>query len=286
MRPITVKLFGLLGWPVAHSASPVMMAAAFKELELDAVYLPFALSPDRFEVGLNGLEALGAVGVNVTIPHKQAAWRNVAEVSQEATLAKAVNTVRFESDSSVRTGHNTDVEGWWQSVRPYLNSPVSEAAVFGSGGAARAVLAALSLHQPQAKVHLLARNAQSAGDLAIDFRDHLDVVPRDWISREKWVERSSLVVNATSVGMWPNVNQSVLPAGTSSFHQGQVVQDAVYRPRKTVFLEQAENRGAATVDGLHMLVGQGAAALEYWLSSPAPADVMMAAAESFLNDNA
>ncbi|QQE77362.1 shikimate dehydrogenase [Alicyclobacillus sp. SO9] len=278
------KLFGLLGWPVGHSASPVMMAAAFKALQLDAVYLPFPLAPDRFEVGLNGLAALGAVGVNVTIPHKQAAWKSVSEVSQAAALAKAVNTIRFETDSNVRIGHNTDVEGWWQSVHPHLQDPISEVVLFGSGGAARAVLAALSIHQPQVKVYVLARNPQSAQALSQDFCKTIEVTPKSWDDRERWVAQSSLVVNATSVGMWPNSHQSVLPDGTQAFHSGQVVQDAVYRPRKTRFLQQAEKMGAQTVDGLHMLVGQGAAALEYWLRSPAPADVMMAAAKSFLDD--
>jgi len=164
------KLFGVLGWPVKHSASPAMMAAAFSVLGEDAVYLHFAVKPEDFHAAIRGLQALSAVGVNITIPHKQAAWTEMDELSPEAKLAEAVNTVRFNSDGRLQ-GHNTDVRGWWNSVEPYLGSSDGKVAVFGNGGAARGILAALSLYRSGSPVAVIGRDAQRARQLAGQFKN-------------------------------------------------------------------------------------------------------------------
>jgi len=273
------KLFGVLGWPIGHTASPAMMAAAFAALQEDAVYLPFAVREQDFVTAVRGLAALGAVGANVTIPHKQTAWREMDEVTPEARLAQAVNTIAF--DGQRLTGHNTDVQGWWNTVVSHLPDGPLRVTVFGSGGATRAVLSALSLHRPSSHVVLVARNQERAGELATCYEDYLRMSVQSWSQRHEACLEAQLLVNTTSVGMWPQTGESVI-FDPGCISPGQVVQDVVYRPRQTTLLKQARLRGAVAVDGLPMLVGQGAAALEFWLRRPAPYDVMFSAAENFV----
>ncbi|MDQ0190505.1 shikimate dehydrogenase [Alicyclobacillus cycloheptanicus] len=273
----TTAWFGVIGYPVEHSVSPAMMNAAFRALSLDAVYLAFPVPAAALQDAVLGLRALGASGVNITIPHKQSVIPFVSEQSPEAKLAGAVNTLAFHKNGVPLYAHNTDVEGWWRSVEPALQPGWQRAAVIGAGGAARAVLAALALNAPTCQVTVVGRDRQKTAVLAADFAARLDIVPAAWEQRAAVIDASDLVVNATSVGMWPHVD--ACPVDTDGgFHPGQVVQDMVYAPLRTRWLEMAAGRGAATVDGLGMLVGQGAAAFQLWTGQEAPVSVMRRAA--------
>ncbi|MCL6445908.1 MAG: shikimate dehydrogenase, partial [Alicyclobacillus sp.] len=221
---------------------------------------------------------LGAIGVNVTIPHKQAVVTLADDLSDAAQLAGAVNTLHF-TDQGIR-GHNTDVGGWWNSVKPYVHGDLN-VALLGAGGAARAILAALSLFAPDARVRLIGRDPDRVRTLATAFRDRLDIRETLWDERHAAIAQTRLVVNTTPVGMWPHVDASVV-SEPACFSSEQVVQDIVYRPRQTKFLAQASARGALVVDGLSMLIYQGAEALTFWTGQSAPVADMMRAAEAFL----
>ncbi len=274
------RLYGLLGWPVGHSVSPAMMAAAFQVRGIDGHYLPFAVPAEQVQTALAGLAALGAGGVNVTIPHKRTVYQLVDERTVEAELAGAVNTVRF--DENGRTiGHNTDIVGWWNGLKPHLPERLRRVCILGAGGAARAAVAALAHYAPGCEVVICARDRNQREALAAQAAKSLRSSAVDWSERQTAIAAAELVTNATSIGMWPREGESPVSDG-SCFSPGQVVQDMVYRPRQTQLLQAAARQGAITVDGLYMLVGQGAAAFEFWTGETAPIDEMMEAAERAL----
>ncbi|WP_067923034.1 shikimate dehydrogenase [Alicyclobacillus shizuokensis] len=282
------RVYGLLGWPVAHSASPAMMNAAFAELGIDAVYLAFAVPPANLQAALDGLLALGAGGVNITIPHKLGAYQWAPRHSDEARLAGAVNTLRLhpysdgeDPEAADVMGHNTDVAGWWTSLRTALPRMPKRVVILGAGGAARAALAGLALYAPTAEVGLAARNLEKAAETAASFQEYISVNLVSWREREQAVAAADVVVNATPMGMWPQDDTSPIDDETC-LHPGQVVQDMVYRPLETRLLQQAARRGAERVDGLDMLVRQGVEALEFWLGVSAPVEVMRQAARASL----
>lgn len=266
-------VYGLIGWPVGHSASPAMMNAAFQEMGEPAVYGLFPVQPSRIEAAMAGLAALSIRGVNVTIPHKQAVLPWLSDVSDEARFAGAVNTISVDADSGRMSGHNTDVSGWWKSVSDAQKTPWEAAIVLGAGGAARAIAAALALYSPATRLRIAARNVQKAEEIASGFRDKIAIEAVPWEKRCAAIEQAELVVQATPVGMWPRDGESPVE-NAGCFHSGQVVQDIVYRPLETAFLKLAASQGAKTLDGLNMLVHQGAAAIQFWMKRQAPVEVM------------
>ncbi|WAH38517.1 shikimate dehydrogenase [Alicyclobacillus dauci] len=274
-----MKLFGVVGFPIGHSSSPAMMNAAFREQGEDAVYVPFAVKPEQFEQAFNGLAALGAVGVNVTIPHKVSAFNWVDQRTPEATSVGAVNTIRFSDDGAI--GHNTDVSGWWRSVADHVPTGNPTIEIVGAGGAAMAVLAAISANRPNASVGVIARREEAVQALQHRFIDTIaiDFVP--WDVRNEALANANVVIQTTPIGMWPRVDDSpVTDAGV--FSPGQVVQDIIYRPRVTNFAKLAMDGGATVVDGLSMLVYQGVDAYEWWLGKKAPVESMFRAVEEHL----
>ncbi|MCL6452482.1 MAG: shikimate dehydrogenase [Alicyclobacillus sp.] len=282
---MTTRLFGLLGYPVAHSVSPQMMNRAFAAVGLDAVYLPFAVDARDLRRALDGLAAIGVSGMNVTIPHKTAVFDWVADVTPEAKRAGAVNTLVPDGTGGY-IGHNTDVDGWWQSVRPCLATRhLQRVLVFGAGGAARGVLVGLSLHCANVAVAVTARRADVAQALAAAFADVLSVEVVPWDARHQAAAEADWLIQTTSVGMWPAGDASVLE-DDSCLSPRQLVQDVVYRPLRTRLLAAAERCGATVVDGLGMLVGQGARAFELWTGVPAPVAAMREAALQALGSHA
>ena len=272
---VATTLYGLLGWPVGHSVSPAMINAAFEALGLDSFYTAFAVQPQRLPAAVEGLLALQAGGVNVTIPHKQQVLRFATEVTEEARLAGAVNTLKFVPDTGEIFGHNTDVAGWWRSVagRTENHQNWKRITILGAGGASRAVFAALVRYAPHLEVVVAARNAEQTARLAADFSKLLKIHTIGWLEKEEWIAKSDLVVNSTPVGMWPHGDVSPVEDATC-FYAGQVVQDLVYRPLQTRLLVQAQERGAIALDGLAMLVEQGGLAVEYWTGQVPPRELM------------
>jgi shikimate dehydrogenase len=275
------RLYGIFGYPIAHSLSPLMHTLAFRYYDLDCLYVPFPVLPERLAAAVAGAVALGVCGFNVTIPHKEAILSYVDEVSAEAEFVGAVNTVRIVDGRT--TGYNTDSEGFMQPLRA-LPLPFTETSVcvLGAGGAARAIT--MALLQAGCPILAVANRTHSRGErlvMALQERfPHATVcaVPFDRI--EPVARGSRLIVQATSVGLHHGEG-ALLP--DACFHAGQVVYDIVYRPLHTPLLQAAERRGATVIAGLDMLIGQGAEAFRLWTGRAFPVAIVRRELQALLS---
>jgi shikimate dehydrogenase len=250
-------LAGVLGFPVGHSRSPAMMNAGFGRLGLDWRYLKLPVPPERFEETVRALPGSGYRGANVTIPHKLAAHDLADELSDSARAIGAVNTLSFRDDGSI-AGDNTDAGGLLDA----LGEPLPEAAlVLGAGGAARA--AAWALANAGAEVTVWSRTPERAAELAADLG----------VGHSERPGQSELLVNATSVGLRPGDSLDGLP-----LVDARVVVDLVYGAGPTPVARWGEERGARVVEGLEVLVHQGARSLRVWTGEEPPLDAMRRAA--------
>jgi len=270
-------LVGVIGWPVEHSLSPAMHNAAFAALGLDWVYVPLPVYPDHVGEAVRGLRALGLAGANVTVPHKQAVLAYLDHISHAAQVIGAVNTIVVRE--GLLYGDNTDATGFIASLHDVGFDPAGTyCAVLGAGGAARAVVHALAGAGAR-QVCVYNRHISRAYDLCRDMaKFHGDVrfesAALDDVSAIG--DDTDLLVNTTTLGMWPETEVSPWPRDLPI--PGQLtVCDLVYNPPETLFLSQARAVGAETVGGLGMLVHQGAAAFELWTGRPAPLAIMRAA---------
>lgn len=268
-------LFAVVGKPVGHSLSPQMHRAAFHALGIEAEYLRVECEAHEL-VGLAAAVSAGALaGVNITIPHKRAAFELADEASEEAKLLGVANTWA-RRDGAV-LAHNTDGAGFLMGLQGVDLDTSGSAVILGAGGAARAICLALSRRGH--RVVVLARDPDRVQH---DFR-LLGGELRHWDGETalRAAREAALVVNATPVGMEPDC-EAVPAFPLGNLRPAAVVYDIVYRPRRTAWLRAAEARGLRTVDGVKMLAGQGAASLELWLGRPAPLSAMLAALESSL----
>ncbi len=279
------RLVGLLGYPIEHTRSPRMHNAAFDALGLNYCYLPLPVAPADIAAAMSGLVALGFVGVNVTVPHKQAVIAHLDELSDEARAIGAVNTIVFADGR--RIGYNTDCIGFLRAMTDRgLSVDGGHALVLGAGGAARAVV--YTLLQAGAAVTVLNRTEEKATSLADDLRSHISgsmaaMIQSGPLSTERIASLApavDLIVNATSVGMGPHLESTPWPKEVA-FPAQAVAYDLIYSgagcATPTAFLRAAQAAGAQTLDGLQMLVYQGAVAFEKWTGRTAPVEVMAAA---------
>ncbi len=270
------KLLGVIGYPVEHSLSPVMHNAAIARLGVDYVYLPFPVRPEDLKLAVAGFAAIGLQGFSVTIPHKQAILPLLSEVTDVATAVGAVNTVwRTEAGWS---GTNTDVEGFLAPLRE-LERDWSDviAVILGNGGASRAVVAGCQ-QLGCAEIHVVGRDGEKLEEflkswmnspLAVNLKVHT------WKNLPELLPDANLLVNTTPVGMAPQAERSPLsPVEVDLLPPHLIAYDLIYTPNPTRFLQQAKEKGAIALDGLEMLVQQGAAALQIWLQQDVPVDVM------------
>ena len=277
----STRLYGIMGYPIGHSLSPLMHTLAFRHHGLDAVYVPFSVAPDHLARAVTGAAALGVGGFNVTIPHKEAIMTCLDEVTDEARAIGAVNTVRVQDGRT--TGHNTDGAGFLQPLQN-LGTPLNQlsACVLGAGGAARALAAALlNAGCPQLVIanRTHARSERLAADLQKRFvTAEVHAVPMS--DAPNAAQRSRLLVNATSIGMHEG-DEPLLPS--RCFSPEQIVYDIVYRPLNTPFLRDARAAGATTIGGLDMLLGQGAAAFTIWTGLAFPLETLRPALEARLD---
>ena len=276
------QLVGLIGWPVEHSLSPAMHNAAFDALRLNWRYVPLPVRPDRIESAIRGLAALGFRGANVTVPHKRALLPFLDTLAPDASALGAVNTIVVGREEDKLIGHNTDAQGFIGALRHAEFEPQGKrVAVVGAGGAARAVVYGL-LTAGAAHIALLNRTPERAEALLADMGSaslqpsRLCALPLTAEHLAECAREADLLVNSTSVGMWPEIDGSIWPLGTA-LPAHLTVFDLVYNPLQTRLLQQAQESGAQAIDGLGMLVEQGALAFELWTGRPAPLEVMRAA---------
>lgn len=278
------KVVGVFGHPVGHSLSPPMHNAAFAHLALDFVYIPMEVLPERLPDALRGVIALGMVGVNVTIPHKERTAELMDEITEEARLFGAVNTVIHREGRLL--GDNTDGRGFLRPLMAEGFDPRGKRALlFGAGGASRAV--AITLARQGAKVIIANRTEARAVELAdrvnrVCGAGAAEAIGLDAEPLARITEQADLLVNTTSVGMLGNPRKT-LPIPEESLHSGLFVYDLVYNPLRTPLLAAAESRGCRTLGGVKMLVHQGALALETWTGAEAPIEVMEAEVVSRLS---
>ena len=269
------RVLGIIGWPVAHSLSPLMQNAALEAMGLDYVYVPFPVEPERLGEAIAGLRSLGVAGFNVTIPHKQAILPFLDELSPEARECGAVNTVTREGELFV--GHNTDGIGLVVSLEEDLGIALTGARVvlLGAGGAARGAVSALCRTGVGA-ITIANRTPGTAADLAARFRSSYPGVAFDSCGLDGEfpggaLRNADLLLNTTSVGMgdtsFDRLDLGCLPSSA-------VVYDMVYAPLVTPLLAAATARGLRCANGLGMLAAQGEAAFAIWTGVSPPAGLM------------
>jgi shikimate dehydrogenase len=256
---------GVAGWPVAHSRSPAMHNAALAAVGLrDWRYLRLPLPPERFAETVRALPAAGFRGINVTIPHKEAALALADEATETAAAVGAANTLTFLESGAI-AADNTDVPGLLEALP--VDPAGMTAQVLGAGGAARAAVYALR-SAGAADVMVWNRTRERAERLVADLGGRVVDTP----------EPATLLVNCTSVGLSETDREfKSLPVQADMWGVGSYVADMVYGPGGTPLLVEAERRGAAVVTGLEILVAQGAASFERWTDMTAPRQAMRAA---------
>lgn len=263
------KVLAVFGCPVEHSLSPAMHNAAIRALSLDYVYVPFRVEPDELPQAVAGLRSMRFAGVNLTIPLKERAVELVDEISDEAARIGAVNTLRFREGRLV--GDSTDGPGFLRSLDSAVEHIPESALVLGAGGSARAVCHALA--DRGVRVAIANRTPARAEVLAAELPgDDIRVVPWTDDDLASACAGAGLVVNCTSVGMTPNIGDSPLPPGC--VRAGQLIYDLIYNPSETRLLKEARESGALAMNGVLMLVHQGACSFELWTGVKPPTDVM------------
>ncbi|MCB0175399.1 MAG: shikimate dehydrogenase [Anaerolineae bacterium] len=268
------ELVGVFGHPVAENPTIVMQEAGFRELGLNWRYLNIEVYPQGLADAMQGLRAMNMQGINLTIPHKVEVLKYLDEVAGDAKLMGAVNTVRREGDRLI--GENTDGKGFLRALRDDAQiDPVGQRVVIlGAGGAARAIGVELALAQA-AHITIVNRTVQRGQDLTTLISENTpaqaDFVV--WDGPYTVPAETNILVNATSIGLYPDITAKP-DLDYDTITAGMVVCDVIPNPPHTPFLREAEARGARALDGLGMLVYQGAIAFKMWTGFDAPVEVM------------
>jgi shikimate dehydrogenase len=256
----TFGIAGLLGWPVAHSRSPVIHNHWLARYGIPGRYVLFGVAPEKLEAAVRGIATLGLRGCNVTTPHKQAIFPLLDRVDDLARKIGAINTVVVEQDGTL-SGFNNDGNGFVQSVRdavPTWRPDSGPIAIVGAGGAARAIIASLQA-QGAREIRVINRTRSRADDLQAWFG--APVVAVSWDEREAALDGVALVVNATNQGM---AGKAPLDLALDALPSNAIVGDVIYVPPETPFLAAARQRGHVTVNGLGMLLNQARPAFNAW----------------------
>ncbi len=272
--------FAVLGHPIGHTLSPVMHNASIEAIGMDAIYLAFDVEPRRLIEVLQIMQVMGFGGINLTIPHKEIAFRELDHLDDSARMLGAVNTVQFDGDTMV--GHNTDGYGFLKAMDEAFGEPVEGASMFvlGCGGAGRAV-ALTAAREGVSRVvladvdesrcrHAADDIAKASGDVVVDIVTN----PR---RQTEACRGCDIVVQATPVGM----KQDDAPLlNADAFTKDQRAFDLIYMYPETVFMREAALGGARTANGLGMLLHQGARSFEIWTGREPSVDAMRAALEA------
>ncbi|MFZ5688123.1 MAG: shikimate dehydrogenase [Bacillota bacterium] len=269
-------LYGLVGYPVSHSLSPLMHNRAFNTLGLNCYYCLFEVTPHFFPQALAGIKALGIKGVNITIPYKQRVLEFLDIVDPTAAAIGAVNTV--VSNGGRLIGYNTDGDGSLLSLKndAGLDPLGLKFIIFGSGGACRAVALTLTL-KGAGKIVIASRNQTQASEISNLINKVkagiAKTVSLEGIDYIKELKTADIVINSTPIGMWPKIEDPPI-INTSLLSRHSLVWDLVYNPVETRFLREAKEHGCRTLSGLGMLLYQGAEAFRLWTGYEAPIEAM------------
>ena len=272
---VETKLIGLIGNPLGQSLSSLMHNEAFKELSLNKIYIPIEVQPENLETAIKGISKMNFEGFNVTKPYKIDIMEFLDEVDDYAKCIGAVNTVTIKN--GVLKGYNTDGTGFLTSFEEETGIKIEGKNVFilGSGGAARAISMTLALNKAN-KIYICNKTFEKAKALSNEINDKTGkcsiVVPKSHDEMEKSINASDVLINCTSVGMLPNIEDS--PLDKRLLNKNLIVCDIIYNPKKTRLIKDAEEIGCQILTGLGMLVYQGVEAFELWTGKKAPVDLM------------
>ncbi len=269
------ELVGVLGYPVAENPTGVMQEAAFREVGLNWRYLNIEVPPDGLADAMTGVRAFGMQGVNLTIPHKVAVLQYLDEVSSDAQVIGAVNTVRREGDRLI--GENTDGKGFLRGVRVDAGMDPSgkRVVMIGAGGAARAIATELLL-AGVSDLLVVNRSVERGEGMVQHLKDHIERAPirfEPWQGTYRVPDDVDLFINATSIGLYPDV-EAMPDVDLSAARRDMLVADVVFNPPITRLLDDATRRGMPVLDGLSMLVYQGMIGFTMWTGQEAPEAVM------------
>lgn len=274
----TTRLTCLLGSPVAHSISPQMHNEAFRQLGLDYVYTAFDVAPEHLPEAVSALKLFNIRGFNLTMPHKTAMLELVDELTPAAKLAQAVNTVTYEDGRLI--GHTTDGVGYMRSVEDAGFSIIGKnMTLLGAGGAATAICTQAALDGVK-NIYMFKRKNASWNSVQA-FVDNVNRTTdckvslydiQDESQLKQALDNSDILTNATNVGMAPDVTSSPIPASLLDSHL--IVSDIIYNPRQTQLLKDAKKAGCPTMNGLYMLLYQGAASFECWTNERMPVSII------------
>lgn len=274
------RLFGLLGSPVRHSKSPLMHNLSFRHHGLDCVYLCFEVGEDDLKTAVDGLKTAGICGFNLTMPNKNRMVSLCDQLSPEAELMQAVNTV--VNKNGLLYGYNTDGAGFWQAAAETgFSSRDKTITILGAGGAGTAICAQAALDgakhihifsRPTSRFHqrteTLADRIRTMTDTRVDLWDSADMK-----ALKSCTAKSDMLINATSVGMNPHPENCIV-TDPEIFYPGLYVSDVIYDPQETRFLSMARERGCTAFNGMYMLLYQGAVAFKHFTGLDMPVDLV------------
>jgi len=265
------QIFGVIGYPIAHSMSPDMHNDAFRHLGIKATYLPFAVRSTDLQDAVKGMKAIGIQGFNVTIPHKTGIIPFLDRIDPLAEAIGAVNTVKLEDGEYV--GYNTDGLGFVKGLKEKLHTPLMDQKVLiiGAGGAARGIYYSL-LQEGALDVDIANRTISRGEELIIGKSPQVNSSVFSIDEAERKLSEYTLIINTTSIGMHPNVDKT--PLMVENIRPQALVSDIIYNPLQTKLLKDAEQYGAMTQNGIPMFVYQGALAFQLWTGMQPDAERM------------
>lgn len=284
MKEITghTQVFGVLGSPISHSISPQMHNEAFRQLNMDCVYLAFEVDENGMQAAVEGLRALNVRGYNVTMPNKNIMATLCDKLSPAAEIIGAVNTV--VNDNGILTGYTTDGTGYMRAVSDAGHNIVGEKmTLLGAGGASTAVFVQAAL-DGLSEISVFSRSTSKFNERARTIIEKLKVHTdckvnlydlEDEARLRHEISESAILTNGTSVGMTPDFDASLIN-DPSMFHKGLIVSDIIYNPRETKLMRLAKESGCPTFNGLYMLLYQGAEAFKIWTGQDMPVDIIKA----------
>jgi shikimate dehydrogenase len=282
------ELIGLIGHPIKHSYSPYIQNYALEEMGIDCIYLAFDVVSENLRSSVNSVLTLSLKGINVTLPHKEKIIKYLDELSEEASIIGAVNTV--VNDHGKLIGYNTDANGVLETLLPFKDKiSGTKVTVIGAGGSARAVIYTLLRYFKPEEINIINRTHQRADTLMnyfslkmrYDSFHTFELFPPDNVET---IKNSRLIINSTTIGMYPEIEDSITDI-EDSFNEEQIVFDLIYNPTKTKFLRMAEEQGAKVVGGMTMLISQAAKSFQLWTGVEMPTVDITKKLEEFIAKN-
>ena len=279
------SFLALIGNPVSHSLSPIMQNAAIQYLGLDLIYIAIPCNNNDLEIVITSLKKMNCKGLNITIPFKERVFNICSEVSPVAKKVKAINTLKLKNNNNW-IGTNTDIDGFIYPLRN-LNLRKKTSIILGSGGAARSVIQGL-INLKISKITIISRNRSSLNELVNNFNNEIKIegILNTNKKINKLIQEADLIVNTTPIGMSKTQEENAIPFGQeiwNNINSNTIVYDLIYNPSPTPLLKFCDQKGCMTIDGLQMLIAQGAKSLSFWTDGlEVPFEVMHDALRKYL----